>query len=82
MNAPKEYYETEYKKNFANFEGLFKFLNGNVEIYPSCNTLQVNDYSKYNMGIFNEENKIKSNENQFPIDLDEAYKMGAKLSSK
>jgi len=70
----------DYKDKFACFEGLFNFLNGEVEIYPSCNTLQVNDYSKYNMGMFNEEDKIKYNENQFPIDMEEAFKMGANLS--
>ncbi len=32
------------------------------------------------MGMFNEEDKIKSNENQFPIDMEEAFKMGANLS--
>ena len=82
MNAPKEYYESDYKDKFASFEGLFNFLNGKIDIYPSCNTLQVNDYSKYNMGIFDEENKKKSNDEQFPIDLEEAFKMGANLSSE
>jgi hypothetical protein len=82
MNAPKEYYESTYKEKFSDFEGLFNFLNGEVEVYPSCNTLQVFDYSKYNMGIFNPDDKEKSNQTQFPIDLDEAYKMGARLSLK
>ena len=54
MNAPKEFYESDYKDKFASFEGLFNFLNGKLEIYPSCNTLQVNDYSKYEMGMFND----------------------------
>lgn len=82
MNAPKEYYESEYRPILANHEKLFSFLNGNLEIYPSCNTIQVYDYSKYNMGLFNEEDKKEHNNNQFPIDLDEAYKLGAKLSKK
>ena len=80
MNAPKEYYESDYKGKFSDFENLFSFLNGEVEIYPSCNTVQVSDYSKYNMGIFNEADKKEFNKKQFPVDLDEAYKMGANLS--
>ena len=32
-------------------------LNGEVEIYPVFNTLQVNDYSKYSMAAFDEKNK-------------------------
>ena len=34
------------------------------------------------MGIFDEENKKKSNDEQFPIDLEEAFKMGANLSAE
>jgi hypothetical protein len=34
------------------------------------------------MGIFNEEDKIQFNKKQFPIDLDEAFKMGVNLSSE
>ena len=36
----------------------------------------------YNMAMFNEEHKKVFNKNQFPIDLEEAYKIGTDLSSK
>lgn len=82
MNAPKEFYEETYRPVLSNHENLFNFLNGKLEIYPSCNTVQVFDYSKYNMGLFDETQKKEYNKEHFPIDLEEAYKLGARLSKK
>lgn len=41
-------------------------------------TYQFDDYSKYVNTWFNEEDKKKQRDTQFPKDLDEAYKMGVK----
>ena len=60
-------------------EGL-KGLNGTVEIYPCCDTLQVKDYSKYSMAGFDEEHKKRMREEQFPHDLEEAFALGVRLS--
>ena len=54
--------------------------NGEVKIYPVFNTLQVNDYSKYAMGAFDEEDKKMNHEKQFPVDLKKAFEIGAELS--
>ena len=81
MNAPREYYEAHMRSNYEPIENIMaNLLNANVVSYAACNTLQVNDYSKFNMGMFDEENKRQSRENQFPIDLEEAFKIGAELS--
>ena len=40
----------------------------------------MNDYSKFNMVGFNEEHKKEMREKQFPKDLENAFKMGARLS--
>ena len=58
----------------------YRFLNGEIALYPAYNTLQVNDYSKFNMGSFSEEKKKKSREKRFPVDMEKAYELGAKLS--
>lgn len=80
MNAPKGYYESEMKPALHATEYFYGvLLNGKVKTYASYNTLQVSDYSKYNMGMFNPENKKESREKQFPIDLKEAYKMGKEI---
>lgn len=57
MNASKEYYDKSYKEVFEGYANEFKVLNGDVIVYPCCNTLQVNDYSKFNMNSFSEEKK-------------------------
>jgi multimeric flavodoxin WrbA len=80
MNAPKKYYGDVLRAKFKAHEKLFRVLNGEVRIYASCDTLQVSDYSKYNMAAFDESHKCKVHEEQFPLDLQEAYKLGAELS--
>ena len=50
-----------------------------VEVYASCDTLQVSDYSKYSMAGFNENHKKDMRQKQFPKDLKEAYLMGERL---
>jgi multimeric flavodoxin WrbA len=80
MNAPEDYYETMMEDYLQSSSQVFNMLNGEVKIYPVFNTLQVNDYSKYAMGAFNEEDKKRSREKQFPVDLKEAFKIGAELS--
>lgn len=80
MNAPKDYYETMMKQYLESSAQVFHMLNGEVEIYPVFNTLQVNDYSKYSMAAFDEKNKKLNHEKQFPIDLETAFEIGARLS--
>ena len=69
MNAPKSYYDKEYRGKAREIAQIFSALNGSVEVYPCCDTLQVSDYSKYNMASFNEEHKKEMRERQFPKDL-------------
>lgn len=45
----------------------------------SFDTLQVKDYSKFNMAGFNAEHKQAHHEKQFPLDLEKARQMGAEL---
>lgn len=82
MNAPKDYYENVMSKELGKYQGTFSMLNGKVEIYPVHNTVQVDDYSKYNMNMFDADAKIENREKQFPIDLDNAFKIGATLSKQ
>ncbi len=79
MNAPKGYYEQSYLGKAKEVEQIFRALNGNVEVYAACDTLQVNDYSKFNMAGFSEEHKKEMREKQFPVDLEEAFRLGERL---
>ena len=49
MNASKEFYERLYKDAFEGYARELQMLNGEVCLYPCHDTLQVADYSKYNM---------------------------------
>lgn len=80
MNASKTIYNMMYKKSMTKQLQALKGLNGTMEILPCFDTLQVNDYSKYNMSSFNEDHKKKMREEKFPNDLQEAFSLGARLS--
>lgn len=81
MNAPKSFYSVEYRKKAKKVSEIFKALNGDVEVYACCDTLQVSDYSRFNMASFNEEHKKAMREKQFPNDLKKAFEMGTKLGA-
>lgn len=80
MNAPLEFYESSMKDSLSSTEFLFSFLNGEVVSHPVCDTLQVHDYSKYNMAGFSQELKEKQLVLQYPHDIEKAFEIGAKLS--
>ena len=81
MNAPKEYYEKFMVNYIESSSHVFNMLNGEVKIYPVLDTLQVRDYSKYRMAAFDEEHKKEYRKTHFPSDLENAFKIGAELSS-
>ena len=70
------------KEKFEGYAKELEMLNGEVELYPCFDTLQVLDYSKFNMGSFDETKKKEVHEKNFPKDLENAYQMGKKLSKK
>lgn len=80
MNATEEFYEQMYKNEFEAYANEFRMLNGDVSLYPVFNTLQVKDYTKFDMSGFNEELKKDVHEEKFPIDLENAFNMGVSLS--
>ena len=79
MNAPAAYYDLAYRNKAKDIAQSFEGLNGSVEVYACCDTLQVKDYSKYNMASFSEEHKRAVRKEQFPKDLEKAFQMGARL---
>lgn len=76
MNATKEFYDKLYKEKFEEYAKELEMLNGEVNLYPCYNTLQVADYSKFNMGSFDEGIKKAAHEENFPKDLKNAYDIG------
>ncbi|MDD3367625.1 MAG: flavodoxin family protein [Lachnospiraceae bacterium] len=80
INATEDFYNKLYKEKFEAYADEFRSLNGEVCLYPAYNTLQVNDYSKFDMSSFSEERKKEAHEKCFPLDLENAYNLGRKLS--
>lgn len=78
MNASKEF-DRLYKDAFEGYANELKMLNGEVCPYPCHNTLQVADYSKYNMASFDADRKRLSREKNFPRDQENAYQIGQRL---
>lgn len=79
MNASKEFYDRLYKDAFEGYARELQMLNGEVCLCPCHDTLQVADYSKYNMAGFDAERKRLSREKNFPRDLENAYQIGQRL---
>lgn len=76
MNASKEAYDKYYDDKIKNDLSLLHNLNGSMRIIGAFDTLQVADYSRYNMASFNEQHKREENLTQFPKDLQKAFELG------
>ena len=79
MNAPRQIFDNWYHAKAEELTQSFSALNGRVELLPCCDTLQVKDYSKFNMAGFDEAHKKAVHETKFPLDLEKAFQMGARL---
>lgn len=76
MNVPADRYGEMYGKQMEHFFRPFNYLNGQVKIHPVCDTIQVSDYSKYDMSSFSEEHKKQVNEAEFEGHLKTAFEIG------
>jgi len=82
MNIPEE------RLKYYNYENLFQYhkqcctrvLNGPSEFLLSQDTYQFDDYSKYEASMFDEQHKKQVKMEQFPIDCQKAFDMGARLA--
>ena len=75
-NAP----DTLYSGMLENYRNTLTNFIGPTTVFVSGETMQVKDYSKYDMASFNEAHKKEVRETQFPIDLKEAFRIGAEFS--
>ena len=81
MNCPRDFYESAYRPSLERTEGTLKrLLSDTVKTTAACETLQVEDYSKFSMGRFDPEQRRAGRETQFPKDLKAAYELGAELA--
>ncbi len=81
MNVGDEYAKM-YQPVFENNTNLLKKFGGTVEYYLATDTLQFDDYSKFQAGQFDENAKRRRHEEQFRKDLAQAFEIGKRLGSK
>jgi multimeric flavodoxin WrbA len=82
LNIPEELMKhNNYEAVFHYYKNLLQILNGSSEFLLSNDTYQFDDYSKYEASMFDEKHKAQVKTEQFPIDCQKAFDMGARLSA-
>ena len=80
MNVTEEIMkEWGYAVNFNRYETALRRIFGESEYMCSFDTCQFDDYSKVLATRFDPVNKMKRNEEIFPVDCQKAYEMGVRL---
>ena len=80
MNVRKKEAEaSDYRKRIEQWEVFLGWFFSKPLVTYAFNTYQFDDYSKYVCEAFSEKDKASYREKQFPIDLKNAYKLGAAL---
>lgn len=80
MNVTEEVMKKEgYLSTFNNMEFYLENLFTKPSVLYSNNTYQFNDYSKYKIECFSEEEKAEHRKIQFPLDCEKAFELGVNL---
>jgi multimeric flavodoxin WrbA len=80
MNVTEEVMkEKGYLSTFNNMEFYLEKLFTKPSVMYSNNTYQFNDYSKYKIECFSEEEKAEHRKIQFPLDCGKAFELGVNL---
>ena len=81
MNCPENFANSlNYSIILGENVNSLKHIMGYAEGLYAYDTKQFDDFSKYNCDLFNEEDKNKSQQEQFPKDLKKAFELGKKLT--
>lgn len=72
--------ELGYERHFISSEMFMKHIFGSSETLIATDTYQFEDYSKYVSTLFNETEKARRRDEEFPIDCQRAFEMGVRLS--
>ena len=79
-NAAEEYYPNiGYDKMLQGYQNMLSSFVGETKLLISADTLQVNDYSRYNWTMFDPEAKKQRHETVFPQDKQKAFDFGAEM---
>ena len=78
MNAPEAAYEKLYRAKMEEYFGPFRLLNGDIAIHPVWDTVQVSDYSRYEMAGIDGAKKQARHDAEFSGLLAQAFEVGKK----
>lgn len=79
-NCAEEFYcQIGYDKMLEKYQNSLNGMVGPTKVMVSGDTLQVNDYGKYNWTMFNPDAKIARHEEVFPSDIKKAFMLGSEL---
>jgi multimeric flavodoxin WrbA len=83
MNVPESVLVSSgYAGRFSAYAALLERVLGPSHSLCVTETLQVDDYSKYHMTMFNEEERRERRGKIFPLDCEKARELGARLVEK
>jgi multimeric flavodoxin WrbA len=71
-----------YRAKFDDYKRLFERFIGEAQVLVVTETLQVEDYAKYGMTMFDEAARKKRREEVFPLDCKRAFETGTALAQK
>ena len=81
-NCPEEVYgQIGYDKMLSNYQQTLSGMVGPTKVMVCGDTLQVNDYSKYQWTMFQPEAKKARHEEVFPEEMKKAFALGAEMAT-
>lgn len=79
-NCSEEFYsQIGYDRMLENYRNTLSEMVGPAKVMVSGDTLQVNDYSKYNWTMFDPDAKRKRHEEVLPGDMKKAFMLGTEM---
>jgi len=79
-NCSEEFYsQIGYDKMLESYQNTLNGMVGPTKVMISGDTLQVNDYSKYDWTMFDPEAKKKRHDEVFPDDMNKAFMLGSEM---
>jgi multimeric flavodoxin WrbA len=82
MNIPQDQLDMGYTVTFKAMESLMARIFGRCETLLSTDTLQFDDYSQYEVSLYDPIQKKKRRAEVFPEDCKKAFDMGARFASE
>ena len=71
-----------FEQDWKKFQGFIGGFFGSCELLKVYDTMEVDDYSKFLMKSYDKQHKEKVKREQFPLELQKAFELGKRITSK